>query len=423
MTGASLRSLADAVLAGRGTAHKIDIADAVAALGVDAASAIRVGDDCAAIPDGDGWLLFAIEGLRHRLRRGRPAVRRLVRRDGQPQRHRRDGRASARRGRRHLGDGPRPGRAGAGRLARGLAGLRRAGRGWPHQPSHRDGRAGGGGARPRQAPHHQLRCPSPATCSSPPVDTRGGFRGGSLNWDAASGAPAERLRGDLALLPDLAEDGLVAAGKDISMAGLVGTVMMLCEGSGCGARLEVDAVPLPRRGRSRPFPARLSQLRVHPLDRAGQGRGRAVALRRARHRLRGDRRPSTIPGAFGYGATTRRSRSGTCRIRSSAAVLLSPSPEDADARDPVQGSLARRRRRDLLLALDDHPRLLRSRPQLHATEFLAVSRAGLGAASERVRARYGGSGCSRAMAQLAAIETRAKTLDAGAAIEVEAFLG
>ncbi len=57
------------------------------------------------------------------------------------------------------------------------------------------------------------------------------------------------------------------------------------------------------------------------------------------------------------------------------------------------------------------------------TEFLAVSRAGLGAASERVRARYGGSGCSRAMAQLAAIETRAKTLDAGAAIEVEAFLG
>ena len=77
------------------------------------------------------------------------------------------------------------------------------------------------------------------------VDTRGGFRGGSLNWDAASGAPAERLRGDLALLPDLAEDGLVAAGKDISMAGLVGTVMMLCEGSGCGARLEVDAVPCP----------------------------------------------------------------------------------------------------------------------------------------------------------------------------------
>ena len=29
------------------------------------------------------------------------------------------------------------------------------------------------------------------------------------------------------------------------MAGLVGTAMMLCEGSGVGARIEVDAVPCP----------------------------------------------------------------------------------------------------------------------------------------------------------------------------------
>ena len=57
------------------------------------------------------------------------------------------------------------------------------------------------------------------------------------------------------------------------------------------------------------------------------------------------------------------------------------------------------------------------------TEFLAASRAGLGAASDRVRARYGGAGCSRAMAQLAAIETRARTLDGSAAIEVEGFIG
>ena len=55
-------------------------------------------------------------------------------------------------------------------------------------------------------------------------------------------------------------------------------------------------------------------------------------------------------------------------------------------------------------------------------EFLAASRAGLKAASDRVRMRYG-SGCSRAMAQLAAIEHRAKTLDDEAAIKVEEFLG
>ena len=56
-------------------------------------------------------------------------------------------------------------------------------------------------------------------------------------------------------------------------------------------------------------------------------------------------------------------------------------------------------------------------------EFLAASRSGLRAASERVRMRYGGAGCSRAMAQLAAIENRAKTLDETAAVKVEGFIG
>jgi uncharacterized repeat protein (TIGR04042 family) len=55
-------------------------------------------------------------------------------------------------------------------------------------------------------------------------------------------------------------------------------------------------------------------------------------------------------------------------------------------------------------------------------EFLAASRQGLNAASDRVRMRYG-SGCSRAMAQLAAIEDRAKMLDASAAVKVEGFVG
>ncbi len=55
-------------------------------------------------------------------------------------------------------------------------------------------------------------------------------------------------------------------------------------------------------------------------------------------------------------------------------------------------------------------------------EFLAASREGLHAASDRVRMRYG-SGCSRAMAQLAAIEARAKRLDASAAVKVEGFVG
>ena len=54
-------------------------------------------------------------------------------------------------------------------------------------------------------------------------------------------------------------------------------------------------------------------------------------------------------------------------------------------------------------------------------EFLSASRDGLRAASDRVRMRYG-SGCSRAMAQLAAIEQKAETLDNNSAVKVEAFL-
>jgi uncharacterized repeat protein (TIGR04042 family) len=59
-------------------------------------------------------------------------------------------------------------------------------------------------------------------------------------------------------------------------------------------------------------------------------------------------------------------------------------------------------------------------------EFLSRCRDGLHAASERVRARYGGAGCSRAMAQLAAIEARVARQEnvaggAEAVVRIEAF--
>ncbi|MEY8880165.1 AIR synthase related protein [Donghicola sp. XS_ASV15] len=47
------------------------------------------------------------------------------------------------------------------------------------------------------------------------IDHRGSYRNFD-NFCAALDAPAERLRGDLALLPAVAEAGLVRAGKDIS---------------------------------------------------------------------------------------------------------------------------------------------------------------------------------------------------------------
>ena len=48
---------------GRGIAHKSDIAPILERLGVAARQVAGIGDDCAIIPDGDGYLLLAIEGF------------------------------------------------------------------------------------------------------------------------------------------------------------------------------------------------------------------------------------------------------------------------------------------------------------------------------------------------------------------------
>jgi uncharacterized protein len=77
------------------------------------------------------------------------------------------------------------------------------------------------------------------------TDLRGKAHATYPFWDAATTAAPERLRADLALLPHLAETGLCDAGKDVSMGGVVGTLLMLLETSGCGAVLDVNQVPCP----------------------------------------------------------------------------------------------------------------------------------------------------------------------------------
>lgn len=76
------------------------------------------------------------------------------------------------------------------------------------------------------------------------IDHRGAYRNFD-NFCAALEAPHDRLRGDLALLPELAEAGLVDAGKDISQGGIAGTALMLAECSGCGFDIDIDSIPLP----------------------------------------------------------------------------------------------------------------------------------------------------------------------------------
>jgi AIR synthase-related protein len=77
------------------------------------------------------------------------------------------------------------------------------------------------------------------------IDLRGRFHEPYAYWDASTGSPAARLRADLELLPAIAEDGLSAAAKDISMAGVIGTALMLLECSALGAVIDLDAIPKP----------------------------------------------------------------------------------------------------------------------------------------------------------------------------------
>jgi AIR synthase-related protein len=88
---------------------------------------------------------------------------------------------------------------------------------------------GGGGV-----PGHRLRLTA---------DLAGGWRPGyaGRQWDSTSGRRTPQLRAMLAAVGSAQP----AAAKDVSMAGLVGTLGMLAEASGCGAVLDVAAVPRP----------------------------------------------------------------------------------------------------------------------------------------------------------------------------------
>lgn len=76
------------------------------------------------------------------------------------------------------------------------------------------------------------------------ADLEGGWRPGyhGRQWDSTSRRTREELRPML----DLVRQVRPRAAKDASMAGIVGTVAMLAEASGCGAEVEIARVPRPQ---------------------------------------------------------------------------------------------------------------------------------------------------------------------------------
>ncbi|QTL04445.1 sll0787 family AIR synthase-like protein [Aquabacter sp. L1I39] len=228
----------------RGLAAKADIGTVTARLDL-AASAVPVGDDCAALPDGDGHLLFAIEGFLEAFvardpwfagwcgvmvnlsdiaaMGGRPlaVVDALWARD-------------------------------ADHGAAILDGMKAAANayGVPIVGGHSNLKAGGehlAVAVLGRADHGLLTSfdARPGDVLVAAIDHRGAYREPFDNWQAALSAPPERLRGDLALLPEIARRGLAHAAKDISQAGIVGTAIMLAECSRVGLAIDLAALPVP----------------------------------------------------------------------------------------------------------------------------------------------------------------------------------
>jgi AIR synthase-related protein len=72
-------------------------------------------------------------------------------------------------------------------------------------------------------------------------------------WDCSASLSDAEIQRDLALLPAIAEAGWCDAARDISMAGVIGSLLMMLELSAAGATVELDAVPQPPAAAERYF--------------------------------------------------------------------------------------------------------------------------------------------------------------------------
>jgi AIR synthase-related protein len=240
----ALEELAREARESQGLKAKAEIVVVAERLGLTR-SEIPVGDDCAAIPDGEGHLLFAIEGFINRFVAADPwfagwcgvmvnvsdiasmggwpiAVVDAIWAEGEPAAEK-------------ILDGMKAASAAyATPIVGGHSNL--------HTAQSQLATAIIGRAGKRLLTSFDAR---PGDVLIAAIDHRGAYREPFDNWQAALSAPHERLRGDLALLPQIARDGLAHVAKDISQGGIPGTAAMLAECSGVGIELEVDAIDPP----------------------------------------------------------------------------------------------------------------------------------------------------------------------------------
>lgn len=264
-----LAALAKTLRSSHGLKAKADIGRVAARLGLSSAGAIPVGDDCAAIPDGDGYLLFAIEGFMNEFVAGDPwfagwcgvmvNISDIAAMGGRP-----------------IAVVDAVWADGEDNAVPVLAGLRAASERFsvPLVGGHTNIRTDRGQLSVAILGRAKKLLTSfdaqPGERLVAAIDLRGRYREPFSNWEAATDAPAERLRGDLELLPRIAEAGLSRAAKDISQGGVIGTAAMLAECSGVGMTIDVRDIPGPIGVDSArwlmSFPSFGYLLSVHPTD-------------------------------------------------------------------------------------------------------------------------------------------------------------
>ncbi|MGO7990241.1 sll0787 family AIR synthase-like protein [Rhizobium leguminosarum] len=243
MVPIDIKSLAAKLSASSGIAAKQDIGTIAARLGLQGQQ-IAVGDDCAALPDGDDYLLFAIEGFMNEFVAADPwfagwcgvmvNISDIVAMGGRPI---------------AVVDAVwANGEAGATPVLEGMRAASSA-FGVPIVGGHTNIRSDRGQlsvailGRARKLLTSFDAKPGDVLVAA--IDHRGRYREPFNNWEAATDAAPARLRGDLELLPAIAEAGLALSAKDISQGGIVGTAIMLAECSHVGIDIDVTAIPLP----------------------------------------------------------------------------------------------------------------------------------------------------------------------------------
>jgi AIR synthase-related protein len=253
MDESDLRELAAALLDSAGFAHKRDISDVLGALArtlpggaEDLNQVVAIGDDCAAIREanGQGYLLFAIEGFLEQFVRSMPwfagycgvmvNASDICAMGGRP-----------------IAVVDALWSCGTQSAAQLLAGMATASAryGVPIVGGHSNLRSDQAslavailGRANALLTSFNARAGDALMMA---IDLRGAFEEPHPFWNASTTAPQERLRADMELLPLLAESGLCDCAKDISNAGAIGTALMLLESSQVGAVIDIDAIPRP----------------------------------------------------------------------------------------------------------------------------------------------------------------------------------